>query len=744
MPTATRQTKSSPHRSRRGPERRPASNRLMQPEDLLKFIFLADARISPDGSRILFVRKHIEKNKYLTNLWMVNADGKAAATQFTSAGKDKLPRWSADGSRIAFIRSNEDTGKSQVFVMNTIGGEARALTDLPEGSITALEWSPDGKNLAITFRETHTEWTKEAEKKRKDENLSTPPRVIDDPWYRLDGDGYFLSSRYAIYLVDAETGKHRKVFDKDCLGDYTFDFSPNGRTLAITANPEQHALYRPWNSNIYLLDVASGKVTTVPNLPKGPKVGVKWAPDGKRLAYAGREGTNDSEYSTENLNLWVCDARKGNAFEITKNEDYCLMAVSLSDAAEVAFGPTFDWLPGKSGGDRIFMRIGWHGEGRLASVSVRGTGSAGVPPAGKIEFHTTGPREDALGTFSRDGSKMAFLRMTPTRLPEVCIADVIGERGRPARSAADGERGRPARASLGKVRQLTDFNGPFLSEFDLVEPESHWTTAKDGTKVQVWVMRPHNGEGGRPTRRNGPDARNGKSKKIPALLEIHGGPHAQYGYTFFHEFQSLVAAGYAVFFSNPRGSKGYGRDFCHAIRGCWGGKDWEDIQAVTAFMKAQPWVDAKKMGVLGGSYGGYMTNWVIGHTNEFAGAITDRCVSNLISMWGNSDFPYLPDKYWPGNAWDKPEAVWSCSPVKYLGNARTPTLIIHSEGDLRCNIEQAEQVYTILKTHDVPVRFVRYPASTSHGLSRGGPPDLRLHRLHQMLGWWKRWLRNGK
>lgn len=706
MPATTTRKPKSTRSPRRAPERRPASNRLMQPEDLLKFIFLADAQIAPDGARILFVRKHIEKNKYLTNLWMVNANGKSNAAQFTSAGKDKLPRWSDDGSRIAFIRGNEETGKSQVFVIETAGGEARALTDLPEGSISGLEWSPDGKHLGIIFRETHSEWTKEAEKKRKEENLSTPARVIDDPWYRLDGDGYFLSSRYAIYLVDAQTGKHCKVFDKDCLGDYTLDFSPDGKTLAITANPEQHSLYRPWNSNIYLLDVASGKTTTVPNLPKGPKVGVKWAPDGKRLAYAGREGTNDSEYSTENLNLWVCDAKKGNAFEITSDEDYCLMAVSLSDAAEVAFGPTFDWLPGT---DRIWMRIGWHGEGRLASVSASG---------GKIEFLTTGPREDALGTFSRDGSKMAFLRMTPTRLPEVSIADV-------------------SKSGLGKVRQLTDFNGPFLSEFDLVEPQSHWVNAKDGTKVQVWVMRPHNG------RRAG--ASNGKKsgKKIPALLEIHGGPHAQYGYTFFHEMQTLVAAGYAVIFSNPRGSKGYGRDFCHAIRGSWGGKDWEDIQAVTAFMKAQPWVDTKKMGVLGGSYGGYMTNWIIGHTNEFAGAITDRCVSNLISMWGNSDFPYLPDKYWPGNAWDKPEAVWNCSPVKYLGNARTPTLIIHSEGDLRCNIEQAEQVYTILKTHDVPVRFVRYPASTSHGLSRGGPPDLRLHRLHQMLEWWQRWLRNG-
>jgi acylaminoacyl-peptidase len=135
-----------------------------------------------------------------------------------------------------------------------------------------------------------------------------------------------------------------------------------------------------------------------------------------------------------------------------------------------------------------------------------------------------------------------------------------------------------------------------------------------------------------------------------------------------------------------------------------------------------------------------MTNWVIGHTREFAGAITDRCVSNLVSMWGSSDYPGRPDKYWPGNAWDKPEALWNCSPVKHLGKARTPTLIIHSEGDLRCNIEQAEQVFVALRLQNVPTRFVRYPSTTSHGMSRGGPPDLRIHRLHQIVAWWREYL----
>jgi dipeptidyl aminopeptidase/acylaminoacyl peptidase len=158
-------------------------------------------------------------------------------------------------------------------------------------------------------------------------------------------------------------------------------------------------------------------------------------------------------------------------------------------------------------------------------------------------------------------------------------------------------------------------------------------------------------------------------------------------------------------------------------------------------MLSRPYVDRKRVGVMGGSYGGYMTNWAIGHTNDFAGAITDRCVSNLVSMALNSDFPLMPDRYWPGNPWDKPEKLWEMSPIKYFKNVKTPTLVIHSEGDLRCNVEQGEQVFTSLKVLGVPTRFVRYPSSTSHGMSRSGPPDLRIHRLNQILDWWATYLK---
>jgi dipeptidyl aminopeptidase/acylaminoacyl peptidase len=275
------------------------------------------------------------------------------------------------------------------------------------------------------------------------------------------------------------------------------------------------------------------------------------------------------------------------------------------------------------------------------------------------------------------------------------------------------------------TKVLTRFNTALMQQLEISAPEAHWIESADGTKAHVWVIKPLGFKTGR---------------KYPTVLEIHGGPHAQYGETFFHEFQVLAAAGYVVVYSNPRGSKGYGDAHCTAIKGNWGQADWRDVQAVIGFMKSLPYVDTGRLGVMGGSYGGYMTNWAISHTDEFAAAITDRCVSNLVSMVGSSDLPLVPGEYWDGNSWDNTEAIWQQSPLKHFGNVKTPTLIIHSEGDLRCNVEQAEQVFVALKLRKVPTRFVRYPSSTSHGLSRSGPPDLRVHRLRQILAWWKKYL----
>jgi len=286
-----------------------------------------------------------------------------------------------------------------------------------------------------------------------------------------------------------------------------------------------------------------------------------------------------------------------------------------------------------------------------------------------------------------------------------------------------------ASKSGGKVletKTVTAFNKPLYDEVQIVKPEESWVPSTDGIKVHTWIMRPDG------------------AKSVAAVLEIHGGPHTQYGWAFFHEFQLLCAQGYTVVFSNPRGSKGYGEEFCAAIRGDWGNKDWDDVSAVMEWMKKLPGIDKSRMGVMGGSYGGYMTNWVISHTHDFKAAITDRCIINWMSAGSTSDFPLNKDGYFGSQVWGSHERIaklWQQSPISHFESVKTPTLIIHSEGDLRCNIEQGDQTFFVLKSLGVETRYIRYPVSTSHGLSRGGPPDLRLHRLGEIVNWWKKWLK---
>jgi len=664
------------------------------PEDLHRIAFVSDPQISPDGSTIAFVRKHIgEKNQYITNIWLVAVED-GSLRQLTTGGKDSHPRWSPDGTRLAFI-SGRDKPRTQIWMIRVDGGEAHAITRLPEGSISSFKWSPTGDGFALAFRATEEDWTEDAEKKRKEKGLSEPPRVIDDWWYRLDGDGYFGAQRYELHLADAATGKAHVVYRKATLGVGAYDFSPDGRTLAVVTNEDRRALVKPWKDEIILIDVASARKRSLPGLPRGPKDAVLWAPDGRRLGFAGRIGT-DGLYSVENLELWECGADGRSARSLTATSDHCLQSAAISDLAELSFAPTYRWLPS---GREVLLRLGWHGEVHLAKLT-RSTG--------KIEFLTHGLADHWLGNLSADGRRVAMARVTPDRPGEIAV----------------GEFSRGGFA----VRVLTDLNGALMAERDVAKLNAHWITSADGAKVHAWSILP-------------PDHRRGSKKKYPAVLEVHGGPHTQYGVGFFHEFQCLAAQGYAVFFSNPRGSKGYGRDHCAPIRGHWGEKDWLDVTALADFATAHANVKPKHIGIMGGSYGGYMTNWAIGHTDRFRAAITDRCVSNVVSMGGTSDYIDEPDQYFPGNWWDRIDIRWEQSPIHYIGHCRTPTLIIHSEGDLRCNIEQAEQLFSALKVLGVPTRFVRYPRSTSHGMSRGGPADLRIHRLHQILSWWKEHLR---
>ena len=628
------------------------AKRPIRADDLNRFIYVGDPQMSPSGERVLFAKKTItEKNAYLTHLCTVDFHGHIV--QWTQGEKSaSFGRWSPDGSWISFVSGREGPS-AQIFLLPTSGGEGTKLTQLPQGSIGDMRWSPDGSKIAFTFREEIPERTEKAAEERKAKGLSEPPLAFDTVWYRLDGDGYFANQRHQLWVLDVAEALRTKgdpeaciicKYTADAVGDYSFDWSPNSKELAVIHNVSKTPYIDPPNKQIWRVGM-DGQAWKLEGLPKGEKSTPRWSPDGKSLAYAGDVDEKDP-WGTRNTKVYLVPADGGKAKDLTGAQDYDMEVATLSDSKEAAFGAIMEWAADVSG---LYVQIGWHGEQQLGFVSLKDG----------VKLLTEGHHVLSMGNVSK--GRVAGTLTTATRLGEVVVIE------------------KELATDHMVPRTLTDLNHEFHAEVQIVEPEEIQFPGIQEVDVHGWVLKPVGFL---------------EPKRYPAVLEVHGGPHTQYGWAFFHEMQVLAAAGYVVVYTNPRGSKGYGEEWTAAIRGDWGNKDWEDIQSVMRWMQHQKFIHPGRMAVMGGSYGGYMTNWTIGHSPDFKCAITDRCVSNMVSMAGNSDFPFNKDGYFRGVAWGSLEDIkelWKQSPISFFQNVKTPTLIIHSAGDLRCNIEQGEE-----------------------------------------------------
>ena len=658
--------------------------KLVTVQDLARIKIVGDPQISPDGKQVIFTVQESdpEKNKYWTHLWLGRPSTKATR-QFTFGPVvDTSPRWSHDGQTLAFVRVKEQ--RSQIWLVPADGGEARALTDLPEGRMTDLTWSPDGHTLAFCYRPTHPDWTQEAAKQRAGNGKSNPARVTTRVIYRLDGFG-FQDERQHVWTAEVATGKTTQLTRGD-YDDVQPDWSPDGRTIAFVSNrssdPERHS----YHQDIWLVPARGGKLVKVAT-PVGEKSALAWSPDGRQIAYIGYE-VGDDPWRTRNDRLWVVSKQGGNARCLTLKLDRAVGDATLGDAREAAH-PVPIWSPD---GKRVLFSVSDSGNCHLYAV---------VVATGQLAPLTRGTQDVSGVSLDAAGRNLALLIGEPTHPAEVSTGKWAG--------------------SHLTVSPLSHANDEWLREVQVSKPEEFWVAQEDGTRVQGWILRPPNMV---------------RTRKYPLLVYVHGGPHAQYGNVFFHELQWHAARGYVVVYSNPRGSLGREEEYAAAIHRDWGHVDYEDVMAVTDYAVKLPYVDTKRTAIAGGSYGGYMTNWAVGHSDRFQCAVTDRCLSNFISMVGTSDMPPPPNSYWPGNPWgDDMTRGWDMSPIKFVDKVHTPMLIIHSEGDLRCPIEQSEQWFTALKWLKQQVVFVRYPRETSHGLSRNGPLDLRLDRLGRIGDW---------
>ncbi|MDM7460779.1 MAG: S9 family peptidase [bacterium] len=656
-------------------------------DDLFRIKLLGSPQIAPDGSQVVFVYKwiDIEKNKYFSNLWRVRI-GEAAQSFTYGEWSDSQPRWSPDGKHIAFV-SNRQKPKSQIYVIPADGGEARPITHLEEGSIGEFAWSPDGSRIAFIYRETAPEWREQARKERQEKGFSTPPRIIRRAYWRLDGDGAFVDQRYHLYVVDVRTGETTLLTTDPEFSESSPTWSPCGNYIAFISNRHPDPDNHPGYDSIWIVSATGGALRKV-DAPDGPKYAVRWSPDGKYLAYIGNPYPDDPY--PRNDHVWRVSVEGGDAIDLVARLDNTVGVGTLTDVREFGGGAPILW---SADSQHLYFLVSERGGVYPYRVKVDGT---------HLDSLLDGDFEVADMSLSQDEHRLALLKGDATHPHELFLAERTG--------------------NTLSMTQLTQFNQPLLDEVAIAPPEEFEVVADDGVKVHGWLLKPPDFE---------------PARKYPTILMIHGGPHAMYGRVFFHEFQLHAAQGYVVAYTNPRGSVGYGEAFARAIKGDWGNRDFKDLMTLTDYLAGLPFVDAERMGVAGGSYGGYMTNWIVGHTNRFKAAITDRSVVNLVSMGGTSDFPMIPNRYWQGNFWDEPQKLWECSPLAYAGRITTPLLIVHSEGDLRCPISEADQLFAALVRLGREVLYIRYPAESSHGLSRSGPPDLRRHRLEQYLAWWR-------
>jgi len=656
------------------------SLRGITPEDYFAFEFISDPNISPDGKLVAYVVTKIDRaqNRRNSSIWMVTTDGSRAPWQFTTSPQNSnSPRWSPDGRSIAFLSSRPEST-----------APATPTAEQPRSQVWLLSMA-GGEAKRIT-------------------NLKNGVSL-----FRWSPDGTRLVVVSRIGPSDTQLqADTRAGSDVRHYKNSSYKFNDTG-------------WFDDRRTHLWVVDVKTGAAKPVTRGDDWNDSDPQWSPDGKRIAFVSNR-TGKEYDDNRNTDVWVINV-DNDPEKLTKISDHdesdnqprwspdgktiaftgevhdrdhpkIWLAPSSGGTASVLAANNLDLIPGQlewsEDGKSLYFETGVKGELHLFRVDV---------PTKAVAQVSAGARAVRNVDFNFASRKMVYLANDFKHLDDLYISDLDGK----------------------NERKLTNLNETLWKQIQFADVERFTYKSADDWDIDGFFVKPIGWRSG---------------KKYPLVLSIHGGPAGQYGVDWYHEFQVYAAKGYAVLFTNPRGSTGYGQKFERGIVNEWGGKDYIDVMnGLDAGLKKYPWIDQDRMGVTGGSYGGFMTNWIVGHTNRFKAAVTLRSVVNFISDEGTRDGAYGHTPDFGGDLFQKFELYWDRSPLKYASSVKTPTLILHSDNDFRVPIEQGEQWFRALKHFGVTTEIVMFPRE-NHNLTRTGEPKHLVESLNWQLYWFDRFL----